>query len=137
MIILDGGVVKSNRVVVPKVMRIEVLKHIHEGHLGVTKCRLRVHTSIYCTGINEDINDMVGHCEMCQLCKPKNQKELLINVEIPNTACTKLGINLFVLEDEHYLVLVDYMSKCPIVRRITNETSTVEIQLIKAYIVRL
>ena len=47
-------------------------------------------------------------------------------------AWTKLGINLFVLEDEHYLVLVDYMSKFPMMRRITNETSNVVIQSIKA-----
>ena len=61
-----------------------------------------------------------------------NQKEPLINVEILSTAWTKLGINLFVLEDEHYLVLVDYMLRFPIMRRITNETGTVVIQSIKA-----
>ena len=70
--ILDGVVLKVNRVVVPKLMRNDVLKQIHEGHLGVTKCRLRACTSIYWPGINEDINGMVGHCEMCQLCKLNN-----------------------------------------------------------------
>ena len=60
-----------------------------------------------------------------------NQKESLINLEILSTAWTKLGIDLFVLEDGHYPVLVDYMSKFPIMRRITNETSTVVIQSIK------
>ena len=113
-------------------MRNGVLKHIHEGHLGVAKCRLRAHTSVYWPGINKDINDMVGHYEMCQMCKPKNQREPLINVEIPSTAWIMLGIDLFVLEYEHYLVLGDYMLKFPIMRRITNQTSTVVIQLIKA-----
>ena len=113
-------------------MRYDVLKQIHGGHLGVTKCRLRACTSVYWPGIIEDINNTVGHCEMCQLCKPKSLKEQQINVEITSTAWTKLGIDLFVLEDEHYLVLVDDMSKSPIMRRITNETSTVVIQSIKA-----
>ena len=62
----------------------------------------------------------------------KNQKELLIYVEIPSTAWTKLGIDLFVIEDENFLVLVDSMSKFPIMRRFTNETSTVVIQSTKA-----
>ena len=48
-----------------------------------------------------------------------------------------LVINLFVLEDEHYLVLVDYMSKFPIMRRINNETSPVVIQSIKAILSEL
>ena len=82
--ILDGVVLKGNR---DKVMRNYVLKQIHEG---ITKCRLRPHTSVYWPGINEDINDMVGHCEMCHLCKPKNQKEPLIKVEILSTAWNKL-----------------------------------------------
>ena len=104
MSVLEGVVLKDNRVVVPKVMRNDVVKQIHEGHLGVTKCRLRAHTSVYWPGINEDTNDMVVHCEMCQLCKPNNQKEPLINVEILSTAWNKLGIKLFVFEDEHDLV---------------------------------
>ena len=62
----------------------------------------------------------------------KHQKEPLTNVEIQNTSWTKLGIDLFVLEDEHYLVLVDYLSKFPIMKRITNETCRVVIQSIKA-----
>ena len=70
----NGVVLKDNRVVVPKVMRNHVFKQIHEGHLGVTKSRLRAHTSVYWPCINEDINDMVGHCEMCQLCKPKSKR---------------------------------------------------------------
>ena len=106
MNIPDGVVLKCNGVVVPKVMRNDVLKQIHEGHLGIARCRLRAHTSVYWPGINEDINDMIGHCEMCQLCKPKNKKEPLINVETSSTAWTNLGIDLFVLEDGHYLVLV-------------------------------
>ena len=53
-------------------------------------------------------------------------------MEILSTAWTTLGIDPFALQDEYYLVLVGYLSKFPIMRRISNETSTVVIQSIKA-----
>ena len=71
-------------------MRTDVLKLIHEGHLGVPKCRLRASTSVYWPGVNEDISDLVWQCEICQLSQHRNQKEPLVSVEIPSTPWTKL-----------------------------------------------
>ena len=53
-------------------MRTDVLNQIHEGHMGVSKCRLRAWTSVYWLGIYGEIEDIVGQCEICQLSRPKN-----------------------------------------------------------------
>ena len=124
--VLDGVLLKGNCIVVPKLMRTDVLKQIHEGHIGV-----RPRTSVYLPGGNEDFSDLVGQCETCQLSQPRNQKEPLVSVEIPSTPWTKLGVDLFELNERHYLVLVDYMSKFPIMRQIDNETSSMVIHSIK------
>ena len=104
-------------------MRSNVLKQIHEGHFGVSKCRLRARTSVHWPGVNDDISDLVGQCETCQLSQLRNQKEPLVSVEIPSTPWTKLGVDLCELNEQHYLVLADYMSKFPIIRQIDNETN--------------
>ena len=44
--ILDGGVLKGSRIVIPKAMRTEVLNQIHDGHLGQSKYKLRACSSI-------------------------------------------------------------------------------------------
>ena len=62
--------------------------------MGVSKCRLRAQTSVYWTGINGKIEDIVGQCEMCQLSKLKNPKEPLISAAIPSTPWTKIGADL-------------------------------------------
>ena len=55
----------------------DVLNQIHEGHMGVSKCRLRAWTSVYWPGINSEIEDLVRQCETCQLSKLKNQKRTI------------------------------------------------------------
>ena len=65
--VLDGVFLKGNHIIVPKLMRTDVLKQIHEGHLGVSKCRLMARTSVYWPDVNNDISDLVGKCETCQL----------------------------------------------------------------------
>ena len=61
--VLDGVLLKGNCIIVPKSMRTDVLNHIHEEHMGVSKCRLRAQTSVYWPGINSEIEDIVGLCE--------------------------------------------------------------------------
>ena len=55
----------------------------------VSKCRLRARTSVYWPGVNDDISDLVGQCETCQLSQLKNQKELLVSVENPKYTLDK------------------------------------------------
>ena len=72
--VLDSVLLKGNYISIPKSMRTDILNQIHEGHLAVSKCRLRAQTSVYWSGINGDIEDIVGQCETCQLNMLKNQK---------------------------------------------------------------
>lgn len=38
---------------------------LHEGHLGMEKCKRRARTSVYWPGINADIDKMVSNCKTC------------------------------------------------------------------------
>ena len=69
---------------------------------------------------------------MCQLNQQKNTQELLISVEILSTVWTKLGIDLCELNDNHYMVMIDYNMKFPIARQIEDETSGTVIKSIKS-----
>ena len=44
--VLDSVLLTGNCIIVPKAMRTDVLKQIHEGHIGVSKCRLRARPSV-------------------------------------------------------------------------------------------
>ena len=50
--LLDGVILKGTCVVIPQAMHKEVLTLIHEGHMGITKCRLQTHSCVFWPRLN-------------------------------------------------------------------------------------
>ncbi|GBM88229.1 hypothetical protein AVEN_206349-1 [Araneus ventricosus] len=48
----DGLLMMNARLIIPESMKSEILKAIHEGHLGITKCRARAKESIWWPGLS-------------------------------------------------------------------------------------
>ncbi|XP_063055929.1 uncharacterized protein K02A2.6-like [Engraulis encrasicolus] len=58
--VANGLLLRDNRLVIPQSLRPEILRQIHEGHLGIEKCKRRARCSVYWPGINQDIENMAG-----------------------------------------------------------------------------
>ena len=56
----DGLLMRGSRIVIPTVMRKEVLVQLHAGHQGISKCRLLA--SVWWPGMSSDIEKMVKTC---------------------------------------------------------------------------
>ena len=56
MTIEDGLILKGTRIVIPSQKQAEILKLIHEGHLGLTKCKLRAKETVYWPGLNDQLD---------------------------------------------------------------------------------
>ena len=61
----DGLVLKGTRIVIPKNKHNQILKMIHEGHLGLGKCKLQVKDTVYWPGINKQLEQLVLNCKLC------------------------------------------------------------------------
>ena len=61
--------------------------------------------------INGQIRDKVASCEICKEFRNKQAKQPMKAHEIPERPWQILGTDLFELDGQHYLVLVDYYSK--------------------------
>ena len=61
----DGLILKGTRIVVTSTKQVEILKCIHEGHLGVTKCKLRAKETVYWPGLNDQLEKLVLNCQLC------------------------------------------------------------------------
>ena len=63
--IKDGLVLKGTRIIIPNNKHNQILIMIHEGHLGLGKCKFQVKDTVYWLGINEQLEQLVLNCEYC------------------------------------------------------------------------
>ena len=94
-------------------MRQDVLNCIHESHLGIEKCKSRARAVVYWNGMSSAIERMVAKFSVCLKHQRENQKELLLPHEVPQRPWQKLGADIFELNSNSYIVVVDYYSKYP------------------------
>ena len=120
----NGLILKGERVVIPESQRNDVIERIHEAHQGIDKCRLRAKSCVFWPNINEDIESRVRRCEMCQENQKSQAHETLEPHEIPTRPWQVIGTDLFFWNGEEYLLICDYFSKFPIVRKIPHGQST-------------
>ena len=90
---------------------------------------------MYWPGIYDDITKMVTNCETCLQFSANNRKEKPDNSlshEVPRTPWTKLATDIFTFDNHNYLVMVDYTSKFPVVRKLSSMTARVVTEIIKS-----
>ncbi|CAB4010309.1 Retrovirus-related Pol poly, partial [Paramuricea clavata] len=58
----DGLMFKGDRVIVPHVLKPEMLDRIHAAHLGIEKCKARARGLVFWPGMNSAIDEMVSEC---------------------------------------------------------------------------
>nr|XP_054763903.1 uncharacterized protein K02A2.6-like [Lytechinus pictus] len=121
---VNGIVFKGRQVVVPKALQEDILRQLHTSHMGIEKTRRLARDCVYWPGINKDIENIVKTCQACQENQDQQQKEPLEPHEVPPTPWTKLAADLFHLGGTDFLLITDYHSKFPVIRRMHSTTST-------------
>ena len=127
----DGILLKGERIIIPEILKEEALKQLHCAHQGAEKCKLRARGSVFWVNINKDIDEMVKACTVCQTYRYSHTKEPLIPHDIPKRPWHKLGTDLFHFSNNTYLLLADYGSKFPILRKLNSTTSAGVIEHMK------
>ena len=87
-----------------------MIAKVHSSHLGPDACVRRAHDVLFWPGMTGQIKELVQKCAVCNDFQARQQKEPLMTHKIPDTPWSKVGQDLFTLENETYLVTVDYYS---------------------------
>ena len=132
----DGLLLYDDRIYVPRSQQEMVLTKIHEGHQGITKCRERAKSSVFWTGISEDIQNMVKNCNVCQEQANRQRREPLLPTELPNRPWQKIAADLCELDKKMYLIVTDYYSRYLEIAPMKTTTSQNVIQEMKTLFAR-
>lgn len=108
---LGDILLKDHQILVPKSLRSTILKQIHEGHLGMQRCKNLARQSVYWPGIYSEIDNLVSNCEICMRHQNSNPKTEMLSHDIVGVPWMKLGCDLFEFNKKMYLLVVDYYSK--------------------------
>ena len=119
----DGLILLGSRVTVPELLRGNILQQIHGGHFGIEKCKLRAKSCVYWPCIYKEIENLVNSCCVCQKYHNSQQKEPMIPTEIPLRPWQSLSADLFYVQQSWFLIVVDYYSKFPFVKKLHNLTT--------------
>ena len=132
--IVNGLVLKGNRVVIPQSMRAEMLEKIHHGHLGAEKQKRVACQAMYWPSMNKEIDQRVQECGACQKYRPAQCKEKFVNLEAPDTLgpWEKVASDLFKWDNKDYLLVIDYYSCYPEIALLSSTTSEAIIRQLKS-----
>ena len=114
----DGLIMKGERIFILKPMQQKVLQSLHADHQGTTKTQIKVRRCVYWDGLSKAIDQMVSSCQACNELQNAQQKEPLLQHEVPHHPWEAVGTDLFHFEGDEYITVIDYWSKFPVVRKI-------------------
>ena len=121
-------VINGTRIIVPKQCKEEVLLKLHEGHFGSDRTKLQARDSVYWPRINKEIENMIKTCQENSRRKTKNP---VLTRKIPLVPWTLLEMDVFMIEDHTFSLVVDVTSHFPLVRILINKTSKAVINSLK------
>lgn len=61
--VVDGLLLRGNRIVIPQSLRQDILRNIHAGHLGIVECRERARQGVWWPGLSKQLEELVKNCK--------------------------------------------------------------------------
>ena len=132
----DGVIYKGMKFVVPPSMRPNLLTQIHSSHMGIVKCKKRANEAMFWPSMNNQIEDIVSDCQLCNEYQVKQHSEPMLPTKTPDLPWSEIASDIFEWEGKNYLLTVDYFSKYIEVDYLPDMSSSATISALKGQISR-
>lgn len=107
----NGLLYYLNRIIIPKQLQKQIMKYLHENHMGMEKMKSVARSYVWWPNIDTDIEFYVNSCDICQ--RTRNFRREKIEGQWPK--CTKpferVHIDFFYFEGNEFLLIIDSFSK--------------------------
>ena len=96
---------------VPASQRQDVLRKLHESHLGFTKFLEFAKLTVFWPGLRGDLKRLDENCRMCQENAPAQEQEPPRPTELPHQTWSRLGADVYKFKGNNSLVITDCYSR--------------------------
>ena len=93
---------------IPVGERSNIVKSLHESRIGVEGTLRCARDIVYWPGITAQLKDYLSKCGICNSYQAQQCKEPLKPHEAPNSPWEKVGVDLFILDRQAFLIAVKY-----------------------------
>ena len=93
----NGVLFKSHRVIIPTVMRAEILSKIHSSHMGIEYCLRKAKDIVFWPGMSTHIKEIVASCKVCAEFQTRNPKQPMQTNKIQDRPWSRVTADLFTL----------------------------------------
>lgn len=125
----NGLLYKNRKLIVPPSLRKDILDKIHYSHLGIIKCKNLAREYFFWPNISRDIENLISGCLTCRTFEKNKRNEPMLPHELPNLPWEKVACDLFYLDSEVFLLVVDYFSKYIELAKLVDGESSNEVIL--------
>ena len=92
---------------------------------------------MYWSNLNNQLKELVTNCTICLKYSAVNRKDSKqigpgLGKEVPTKPLAKLATDIFTFDSHNYLLVVDYMSRFPVICQLTSMTAKVVTEHLKA-----
>ena len=136
MSIYDGLIFKGERLLIPKQMPPKMKERLHSSHIGANGCLRRARECMYWPSMTAELKEYISQCETCSKYEVRQQRESLMSHEIAERPWEKIGTDLYTINGQDYLIVVDYFSNFWEIDHLPNTTASTVIKKLKCHFAR-
>ena len=115
--IVNGLILKGDRILIPKSLREQCMKRLHKSHMGITKTLAHACTSVFWPDMGKDFTDFLSTCGSCAKYQDKQQKEPYQTLDTNTTPWSNISLDNFEFKGNKYLMILDTCTKLMIVHK--------------------
>lgn len=108
----QGCLMWNNRLIIPEILRKDILNDLHSSHMGVVKMKSLARSYFWWPGLDKNIEELCSNCENCLFNKKSPDKALLNHWPWTSEVWSRIHIDFMgPFLNTYFFILVDSHSK--------------------------
>ena len=135
--VCQGCLIWGNRVIIPPSLRSQVLRELHEGHLGIVRTKALARSYVWWPNLDKDIENHCASCETCLQTRSSPQTATVHPWSFPSAPWTRIHVDFAgPIDGFMFLICVDSYSKWPEIIKMRSITSANTIRALRSIFCR-